>query len=269
MRRASAPDINPFALQARLSHRLQIHGQLHRHRPAVAGHAGAGSQRHHAHRPNPARHPAAARSRHRPRPRTESRQHLLDRSRSCMAGSRDEKNDTRPTDKRKPASSYKRKPASGLKPNTGNLAHDNRKSDVEIPEASFHPLRRISKKNSKRKNFRLRPRFCFVGLGGDARSNRIEKMLVMPTFRTRPIPTPTNRPRRGRQGRNRQIRREDRKRRTPMGRSPVHRIGTDALSGGAKPVRVDREFAKGRSQVGQYLRQPQWLQVLDHRARWA
>jgi hypothetical protein len=46
------------------------------------------------------------------------------------------------TEKRKPASSYKRKPASGSKANTGNLVHDNRKSDVEIPEASFRPTKK-------------------------------------------------------------------------------------------------------------------------------
>ena len=194
MRRASAPGINPFALEARLSHRLQIHGQLHRHRPAVAGHAGAGSQRHHAHRPNPARHPAAARTvivpGHGP---NRASTYWIDPG-HAMAGSRDEKNDTRPTDNRKPASSYKRKPASGLKPNTGNLAHDNRKSDVEIPEASFHPSKKNLQEAPRRKNLKLSPpislRRIWVGTPGRI---RIEKMLVMPTFRTRPIPTPTNR----------------------------------------------------------------------------
>ena len=46
------------------------------------------------------------------------------------------------TEKRKPASGYKRKPASGSEPNTGNLAHDNRKLDAQIPEASFHPTKK-------------------------------------------------------------------------------------------------------------------------------
>jgi len=45
-------------------------------------------------------------------------------------------------EKRKPASGYKRKPASGSEPNTGNLAHDNRKLDDQIPEASFHPTKK-------------------------------------------------------------------------------------------------------------------------------
>jgi hypothetical protein len=74
------------------------------------------------------------------------------------------------TEKRKPTSGYKRKPASGSKPNTGNLAHDNRKLDDTNSGSQLPPnlTKRTKKKNQGKKSQTQPPHFAAPDLEADA-----------------------------------------------------------------------------------------------------